>query len=39
MIAAPTAPANPFNLDFDGVNAYGEKIESLKEAKEEICCI
>ena len=37
--AAPTAPANPFNLDFDSVNAYGEKVESLKEAKEEICCI
>ena len=37
--AAPTAPANPFNLDFDSVNAYGEKVENLKEAKEEICCI
>ena len=34
MIAAPTAPANPFNLDFDDVT-----FESLKEAKEEICCI
>ena len=39
MIAAPAVPANPFNLDFDSVNAYGEKVESLKEAKEEICCI
>ena len=41
ITAAPTAPANPFNLDFDSVNAYGEKVEteSLKEAKEEICCI
>ena len=38
-IAAPAVPANPFNLDFDSVNAYGEKVESLKEAKEEICCI
>ena len=28
-----------FNQDFDSVNAYGEKVESLKEAKEEICCI
>lgn len=30
-----------FKQDFDSVNAYGEKveIESLKEAKEEICCI
>lgn len=34
MIAAPTAPVNPFNLDFDDVT-----FESLKEAKEEICCI
>ena len=34
MIAAPTAPANPFNLDFDDAT-----FESLKEAKEEICCI
>lgn len=34
MIAAPTAPANPFNLDFDDAT-----VESLKEAKEEICCI
>lgn len=34
MIATPTAPANPFNLDFDDVT-----FESLKEAKEEICCI
>ena len=28
-----------FKQDFDSVNAYGEKVESLKEAKEEICCI
>ena len=28
-----------FKQDFDNVNAYGEKVESLKEAKEEICCI
>ena len=31
---APTIPANPFNLDFDDTT-----VESLKEAKEEICCI
>lgn len=31
--------ANPFDLDFDDINAYGEKVESLREAKEEICCI
>ena len=30
---------NVFKQDFDSVNAYGEKVESLKEAKEEICCI
>ena len=30
-----------FKQDFDSINAYGEKVEteSLKEAKEEICCI
>ena len=28
-----------FKQDFDSVNAYGEKVESLKESKEEICCI
>ena len=30
-----------FKQDFDSVNAYGEKVEteSLKKAKEEICCI
>ena len=41
ITAAPTVPANPFDLDFDSINAYGEKVEteSLKEAKEEICCI
>ena len=27
---------NPFDLDFDSVNAYGE---SLRESKKEICCI
>ena len=32
---------NVFKQDFDSINAYGEKVEteSLKEAKEEICCI
>ena len=38
----PAAVANSndvFKQDFDSVNAYGEKVESLKEAKEEICCI
>ena len=30
---------NPFEQDFDAINAYGEKVESLHEAKEEICCI
>ena len=30
---------NVFKQNFDSVNAYGEKVESLKEAKEEICCI
>ena len=41
ITAAPTVPANPFDLDFDSINAYGEKVEteSLKEAREEICCI
>ena len=28
-----------FKQDFDSVNVYGEKVESLKEAKEETCCI
>jgi hypothetical protein len=28
-----------FKQDFDSINAYGEKVESLKEAKEETCCI
>jgi len=28
-----------FKQDFDNINAYGEKVESLREAKEEICCI
>ena len=32
-------PENPFDLEFDDVNAYGEKVESLREAKEEVCCI
>ena len=31
--------ANPFDLEFDDVNVYGEKVESLREAKEEVCCI
>ena len=38
----PAAVANSndvFKQDFDSINAYGEKVESLKEAKEEICCI
>ena len=34
MIAAPAEEENPFNIDFED-----SKIESLKEAKEEICCI
>lgn len=28
-----------FKQEFPDINAYGEKVESLKEAKEEICCI
>jgi hypothetical protein len=28
-----------FKQDFDSINAYGEKVESLREAKEDICCI
>ena len=38
----PAAVANSndvFKQDFDSINAYGEKVESLKEAKEETCCI
>jgi hypothetical protein len=30
------APDNAFDMDFDDVNAYGEK---LTEAKENFCCI
>ena len=30
---------NPFDQNFDSINAYGEKVNSLKEAVENICCI
>lgn len=30
---------NAFGQEFPDINAYGETVESLREAKEEICCI
>ncbi len=38
-IKKPEDDDDTFNQDFDAINAYGEKVESLREAKEETCCI
>ena len=32
-------PENPFEQDFDNYDVYGDKVESLREAKENTCCI
>ncbi len=37
--SAIAASDDVFKQDFNSVNAYGEKVKCLKEAKEEVCCI